>query len=103
MTDQEQEGWYTDPFGLHEARWMSEGSPTTLVRDAGTESYEDVPEGKPTHSCLPIEVPEATGGKDLYRADDADPSHDSMPHRMITAAVEQVLITPYMPSEGTSD
>jgi Zn-dependent protease with chaperone function len=33
MFDKKLEGWYTDPFGRHESRWMSRGTPTQLVRD----------------------------------------------------------------------
>ena len=29
------EGWYHDPYRLHEARWISDGAPTALVRDGG--------------------------------------------------------------------
>jgi hypothetical protein len=39
------EGWFADPFGHHEARWISDGAPTALVRDAGTESQEPPPDG----------------------------------------------------------
>jgi hypothetical protein len=38
------EGWYQDPFGVHEHRWMSRGQPTKLVRDGGTESYDPPPD-----------------------------------------------------------
>ena len=34
----EQEGWYTDPWGDHDARWISDGVPTKLVRDGSFES-----------------------------------------------------------------
>ena len=34
------EGWYTDPFRLHEHRWFSDGTPTYLVRDGGRTSKE---------------------------------------------------------------
>ncbi len=27
------EGWFTGPYRVHEARWMSEGHPSKLVRD----------------------------------------------------------------------
>ena len=30
---EEEEGWFTDPFGRHEARWLSFGKPTKLVRE----------------------------------------------------------------------
>jgi hypothetical protein len=39
-----EEGWFTDPYGLHEARWLSVGRPTELVRDRGTESYDQPPD-----------------------------------------------------------
>jgi hypothetical protein len=37
------QGWYRDPFGHHEARWFSDGRPTSLVRDDGIESTDDPP------------------------------------------------------------
>jgi hypothetical protein len=40
------EGWCTDPFERHEARWMSDGTPTKLVRDGEVESY-DPPDEEP--------------------------------------------------------
>jgi hypothetical protein len=40
------QGWQPDPFGLHEARYFSAaGQPTKLVRDRGTESYDEPPSG----------------------------------------------------------
>ena len=38
------EGWFVDPFGRHEARWLSDGRPTQLVRDGGVESNDEPPE-----------------------------------------------------------
>jgi hypothetical protein len=39
-------GWHSDPFGVHEARYFSaDGQPTKLVRDRGTESYDEPPSG----------------------------------------------------------
>jgi hypothetical protein len=55
--DPEQEGWYTDPFGRHEARWMSKGVPTKLVRDGKEESYDDPPDSPPSQAWLPIQPP----------------------------------------------
>ncbi len=70
------EGWYHDPYRLHEARWISDGSPTALVRDGGVESH-DLPPGTPFEGELePIEpIGEDTGteGEDLLRADDEHP------------------------------
>lgn len=42
-----EEGWFTDPYGIHEARWLSEGRPTQLVRDSGSESYDKPPDRPP--------------------------------------------------------
>ena len=65
------EGWYTDPYQRHEARWMSQGKPTRLVRDDGVEGSDPVAD-------IPFVVdPErirgdesAPHGSDLLRADD---------------------------------
>jgi phospholipase C len=37
------QGWFQDPFGLHEARYFSAGRPTKLVRDGNVESYDEPP------------------------------------------------------------
>ena len=41
------QGWYRDPYGRHEDRWISDGRPTDLVRDKGAESYDHSPRGGP--------------------------------------------------------
>jgi hypothetical protein len=38
------EGWYRDPFAIHEDRWMSQVRPTKLVRDGGVEAYDPPPD-----------------------------------------------------------
>jgi hypothetical protein len=87
------EGWYTDPFGRHEARWMSDGSPTKLVRDGHLESYDDPPDEEPTSEPQRIEedVP-PDGGADLRRADEAEsrPTADlgTLERQMSEAALE---------------
>jgi hypothetical protein len=66
----EQEGWYTDPWGHHEARWMSDGVPTKLVRDAGLESYDDPPDSAPSQAWVPIKAPLGSlSPADTLRAD----------------------------------
>jgi hypothetical protein len=63
------EGWCTDPFGRHEARWISARTPTRLVRDGGTESYDEPPDEAPSQVAEPIIT---VGGPDsTRRADDA--------------------------------
>jgi hypothetical protein len=39
------QGWYRDPFGVHENRWFSDGNPTKLVRDGAAEAYDEPPPG----------------------------------------------------------
>ncbi len=44
-----EEGWRADPFGRHESRWMSDGTPTPRVRDGDVESW-DAPDEEPPQS-----------------------------------------------------
>jgi hypothetical protein len=86
------EGWCTDPFGRHEARWLSEGRPTKLVRDGEVESYDEPPDEEPTQQPEPIE-PEVgpIGGADLWRAGDPDSAPvelGSLERQMSDAALE---------------
>lgn len=37
------QGWYPDPYEDHGERWFSDGKPTNLVRDHGTESRREPP------------------------------------------------------------
>jgi hypothetical protein len=37
------QGWYRDPYGNDAERWFSDGKPTNLVRDYGTDSYDERP------------------------------------------------------------
>jgi len=39
------QGWYRDPFGVHENRWFSDGDPTKLVRDGAAVAYDEPPPG----------------------------------------------------------
>jgi hypothetical protein len=71
VAEESEEGWYTDPYGRHEARWMSAGTPTKLVRDGGVESYDDPPDEEPSHAATKI-VEEPRPGTDLRRADDVE-------------------------------
>ena len=58
-----EEGWHADPFGRHEARWMSDGTPTELVRDGDVESYDAPPdeEPSPTPERPPRRVADGSG------------------------------------------
>ena len=82
------EGWYQDPFELHQARWFSDGTPTALVRDGEVETHDPPPE-------IPLEAPPAplaeTAGADddLLRADGTDPGDAIFdPNALITGADE---------------
>ena len=70
----EAEGWYLDPYGLHEERWYSQGTATGLVRDARVESNDPPPANPPENSTLVRrEIDMSAGGPDdLRRADDAE-------------------------------
>lgn len=66
------EGWCSDPFGRHEARWLSDGQPTRLVRDARVESYDDPPDEAPTSIPTPLDVQDSgADASDVRRADEA--------------------------------
>ncbi len=67
-----EEGWYTDPYRRHEARWFSDGTPTELVRDQGKTSKDPAPGG--SYAEQPKPVPEASDADDLQRADDEEQS-----------------------------
>ena len=69
-------GWFDDPYGRHEARWISEGVPTSLVRDGKVEKTDPPPEqpieGPLVQSKAPGHGPTFTS--DLRRSDDAERS-----------------------------
>jgi hypothetical protein len=66
------QGWYRDPYGLHEDRYFSQGRPTKLVRDGERESYDEPPDRPlPGADLIPAEQPggETADGSDLLRVD----------------------------------
>jgi hypothetical protein len=66
------EGWYRDPYGIHQDRWFSAGTPTSLVRDQGSEGHDDPPGYPPAGP--PVEIPDTDRfpEDDLRRADAAE-------------------------------
>jgi hypothetical protein len=74
MPEALEEGWYTDPYQRHEARWFSEGRATKLVRDRGGETYDEPPDEPPTGAAekIVLDPPASLGPSDLLRADDAE-------------------------------
>jgi len=69
------EGWFTDPYGRHEARWMSQGTATGLVRDGGVEAKGPAPNSPFT--VVPVRIEggsDPSAGTDLLRTDAAEDS-----------------------------
>jgi hypothetical protein len=64
------QGWYRDPYLVHEDRYFSAGQPTKLVRDGRVENYDPPPPG-PAKAEL-VEVPDTQTNNvgELRRADD---------------------------------
>jgi hypothetical protein len=70
------QGWYRDPYAIHQDRYFSDGQPTKLVRDGGVEAYDNPPPGPcPAVALIPSEAEAGdrgeAGGPGLRRADDA--------------------------------
>lgn len=65
------EGWYEDPYGVHQHRWFSAGKPSGLVRDGGIEA-KDRPPTEPFEGPLVRATSEsaANSGSDLKRTGD---------------------------------
>jgi hypothetical protein len=64
------EGWCTDPWGIHEARWLSAGVPTALVRDGGIEARDPAPAGVPPRPAELVSWgAQGAHGADLLRSD----------------------------------
>jgi hypothetical protein len=64
------QGWYRDPYLVHEDRYFSAGQPTKLVRDGGIEDYDPPPDGPPKAELEAVRHTEADSAGDLRRADD---------------------------------
>jgi hypothetical protein len=72
---QDAQGWFRDPFSVHEDRYFSAGQPTRLVRDGGVEAYDEPPDRPFVASDLVPATGDTemwSGGSDLRRADDAN-------------------------------
>ena len=64
------QGWYRDPYRVHEDRYFSDGRPTKLVRDGEAEDYDPPPPGRPDVELVEASAKQANDGGDLRRADD---------------------------------
>jgi hypothetical protein len=77
------EGWYTDPYGTHEARWYSNDEPTALVRDGTTEGHDTPPLAPPTGEAQAISTSAPSHGDDLKRIGPIDPDFGTTPYEQM--------------------
>jgi hypothetical protein len=85
-----QEGWFKDPYGRHEARWVSDSTPTALVRDAGVESQDEPPDEPITVKMERVAAETIPGeSSDLKRADAAE-TQEFDPGALMDAAEEGI-------------
>ena len=68
----EEEGWYVDPYGIHQARWISAGAPTALVRDGDVETQDPPPHIPYVGQLEELAETDPENAEDLMRADQAD-------------------------------
>jgi hypothetical protein len=64
------QGWYRDPYRVHEDRYFSDGQPTKLVRDGGAESYDPPPPGPAEVELVEVAQSPPADNSDLRRADE---------------------------------
>jgi len=67
-----EEGWYSDPYRRHEHRWFSNGTPTALVRDAGTTSQDPPPDTPFVEEPALVDPPPSLAEDDLRRGGDRE-------------------------------
>ena len=65
-------GWCNDPYGRHEHRWLTAGTPSALVGDGGVESQDPPPDTPYIVEPVLVERNSANG-EDLRRAGEALP------------------------------
>ncbi len=103
MSHETLEGWFTDPYVRHEARWLSDGKATKLVRDGDATSYDDPPDGPWTKTPERLEAdPVATEGQDLMRADGAETEDDYDAKKAKWAVYDQLAAQPPSPFDDVS-
>jgi hypothetical protein len=95
MSHETLEGWCTDPYARHDARWLSDGKPTKLVRDEDVTSYDDPPAGPWIKAPELLEAdPAATNGHDLIRADGAQSGERYDKKAALWAIADQLAAQP---------
>jgi hypothetical protein len=88
-----EEGWYQDPYGRHEARWISDGTPTALVRDGEDESQDPPPDEQIRVGMERVAEATRVDGTGFKRADDAESQNldpKAMSDAMTDAAEESI-------------
>ena len=68
--DKPPQGWFADPFGVHESRWFSQGRPTALVRDGRAESQDPPPDGPVPGPLRPAQPAPRVGPAPVHASDD---------------------------------
>jgi len=97
--DEAAEGWYLDPYGVHEQRWISRGHPSNLVRDGKIEAKDEPPDRPPQRPFHPIPSDSAgIGWRDMQRADDT--ANQPVPNSSFYADVAQDANVAYDSSLG---
>jgi hypothetical protein len=66
------EGWYLDPYGVHERRWISQGRTTSLVMDDGVEGKDEPPHRPPARPFVSASTDQGSFGREMMRADSFD-------------------------------
>jgi hypothetical protein len=72
---QKAEGWYEDPWRIHERRWFSGGLATRLVADGDRETTDDPPDPSWEGVLEPWPIRYNGSPQDLSRADDTGRAH----------------------------
>ncbi len=68
--DAQAQGWYLDPYGVHEQRWISQGRPSNLVRDGRIEAKDPPPDGPANRPFIKVTGdPRSMTSRDMIRAD----------------------------------
>jgi hypothetical protein len=95
------QGWYRDPYLLHEDRWFSDGQPTQLVRDAGAELRDPPPPGPPQAELVEVPHSGARDDDELPGAGDHSAAADDDNTAQFRAVLQSVFyrlgISPGLP------
>ena len=99
MDTEKRQGWHADPFGLHEHRYFSAGSPTKLVRDGSVESYDELPAQELPSASVPVGAGVPSGPAATTGAGQPDSGYRDPATQRRTAAA-YVAVVPRKPRTG---